>query len=113
MFSKPNAETRRARRSAEQGFFASLGSDVRPTQSIPRGFFNAEDAKVCAEERRGSALRPLRLIRPFSFVAALPRCVLCVSAFLFALVQPAVAAEKLNVLLIISDDLRDTVGCYG
>ena len=26
---------------------------------------------------------------------------------------PAAAAEKLNVLLIISDDLRDTVGCYG
>jgi len=25
----------------------------------------------------------------------------------------AAAAEKLNVLLIVSDDLRDTVGCYG
>lgn len=26
---------------------------------------------------------------------------------------PALAAEKLNVLLIIADDLRDTVACYG
>ncbi|HOW74067.1 MAG TPA: sulfatase [Phycisphaerae bacterium] len=27
--------------------------------------------------------------------------------------SPTLAAQKLNVLLIISDDLRDTVGCYG
>ncbi len=37
--------------------------------------------------------------------------VLCVLGLLFAL--PAFAAERLNVLLIIADDLRDTVGCYG
>src|SRR5512136_159886 len=30
-----------------------------------------------------------------------------------AAASPCLAAEKLNVLLIISDDLRDTVGCYG
>lgn len=29
------------------------------------------------------------------------------------LVVPGRAAERLNVLLIIADDLRDTVGCYG
>lgn len=32
---------------------------------------------------------------------------------LLAALAPALAAEKLNVLLIISDDLRDTVNCYG
>lgn len=31
---------------------------------------------------------------------------------LLVALSPALAAEKLNVLLIISDDLRDTVGCY-
>src|SRR6185295_948204 len=54
-------------------------------------------------------------------VAALPPCVLRVSALnpihlillLLLVLTPAFAAEKLNVLLIISDDLRDTVGCYG
>src|SRR5204863_2116018 len=40
------------------------------------------------------------------------RSVACVLSFLLA-VSPARAAEKLNVLLIISDDLRDTVHCYG
>jgi|SRR5581483_11578606 len=40
-------------------------------------------------------------------------------SFLFTLVAallavaPLVAADRMNVLLIISDDLRDTVGCYG
>jgi len=34
-------------------------------------------------------------------------------AALLLLALPFYAAEKLNVLLIISDDLRDTVGCYG
>jgi uncharacterized sulfatase len=34
-------------------------------------------------------------------------------ALLWCGLLPAAAAEKLNVLLIISDDLRDTVGCYG
>ena len=29
------------------------------------------------------------------------------------LLMPLAAAEKLNVLLIVADDLRDTVGCYG
>jgi uncharacterized sulfatase len=33
--------------------------------------------------------------------------------FACALAATAAAAEKLNVLLIIADDLRDTVGCYG
>ena len=37
---------------------------------------------------------------------------LCVSAFL-ATSLLAEAAEKPNVLLIVADDLRDTVGCYG
>ena len=32
---------------------------------------------------------------------------------LLMVLSPALAAEKLNVLLIISDDLRDSVGCYG
>ncbi|MDW8310193.1 MAG: sulfatase, partial [Verrucomicrobiales bacterium] len=32
---------------------------------------------------------------------------------LLGLLLPATGAERLNVLLIISDDLRDTVGCYG
>src|ERR1051325_8050832 len=37
-----------------------------------------------------------------------------VSAALFlAGLSHSLAADKLNVLLIISDDLRDTVGCYG
>ena len=36
-----------------------------------------------------------------------------VLAFAFLVVPTIFAAEKLNVLLIISDDLRDTVGCYG
>ena len=30
-----------------------------------------------------------------------------------AIFTSAFAADKLNVLLIVSDDLRDTVGCYG
>ena len=34
-------------------------------------------------------------------------------ALLLAALLPARAAEKLNVLLILADDLRDTVGCYG
>ncbi len=34
-------------------------------------------------------------------------CFLCLPSVL------AAAVEKLNVLLIVSDDLRDTVGCYG
>lgn len=37
---------------------------------------------------------------------------LCLLIVLVAVVT-AGAAERLNVLLIISDDLRDTVGCYG
>ena len=37
---------------------------------------------------------------------------LCLSIALAAGVT-AGGAEKLNMLLIISDDLRDTVGCYG
>ncbi|MGZ5544733.1 MAG: sulfatase-like hydrolase/transferase, partial [Limisphaerales bacterium] len=37
---------------------------------------------------------------------------LCLWSFL-VLALNAGAAEKLNVLYIISDDLRDTVGCYG
>jgi uncharacterized sulfatase len=32
---------------------------------------------------------------------------------LATLVSPSRAAERLNVLLIVSDDLRDAVGCYG
>ncbi len=36
---------------------------------------------------------------------------LCLSLLL--LVQTALCGPKLNVLLIVSDDLRDTVGCYG
>ncbi len=40
------------------------------------------------------------------------RTVPCFFLSLLAIL-PAMAAEKLNVLLIISDDLRDTVGCYG
>lgn len=35
------------------------------------------------------------------------------SAVLLAAASQASAAEKPNVLLIVSDDLRDTVGCYG
>src|SRR5438552_4077526 len=35
------------------------------------------------------------------------------SFFLFSSFSAAVAGEKLNVLWMISDDLRDTVGCYG
>ena len=34
-------------------------------------------------------------------------------ATIFCFALHAGAAEKLNVLYIISDDLRDTVGCYG
>ena len=34
-------------------------------------------------------------------------CFLCLPSVL------AAAAGKLNILLIVSDDLRDTVGCYG
>lgn len=38
----------------------------------------------------------------------------CAVVFLLsALSLPVAGAEKLNVLLIIADDLRDTVGCYG
>ena len=40
------------------------------------------------------------------------RTVSCVFLLLLAAL-PAGAAEKLNVLLIISDDLRDTIHCYG
>jgi iduronate 2-sulfatase len=40
------------------------------------------------------------------------RSIACVFALLFAAYRSQ-AAEKLNVLLIISDDLRDTVHCYG
>lgn len=36
----------------------------------------------------------------------------CCCAAMLAL-SPVLAAEKLNVLLVVSDDLRDTVGCYG
>ncbi len=36
-----------------------------------------------------------------------------VGFLLATLSLPCIAAQKLNVLLIISDDLRDTVGCYG
>jgi iduronate 2-sulfatase len=38
---------------------------------------------------------------------------LCVSALSFAGRSTQAAQPKLNVLYIISDDLRDTVGCYG
>ena len=36
-----------------------------------------------------------------------------ICAFVALLCGHAVAAGKPNVLLIMSDDLRDTVGCYG
>src|SRR5438093_27484 len=84
---------------------ALLCTAVHPTQSISRGFLNAKDAKVYAKERRGSALRPLReplrplrLIRPFSRVAALPRCVHRVSA-----VQPAfgIATRPVRFVLML------------
>lgn len=45
---------------------------------------------------------------PFAFL-----CVVCASALLCATHQSADAAARLNVLLIVADDLRDTVGCYG
>ena len=38
---------------------------------------------------------------------------LLASALLFATITTSFAADKLNFLLIIADDLRDTVGCYG
>lgn len=46
-------------------------------------------------------------------IVSAPLRVLCASALLLTTLNSAPAAEKLNVLLIISDDLRDTVGCYG
>src|SRR5262245_8138216 len=39
------------------------------------------------------------------------RIVWCI--FLLMLSAPSIAADKLNLLLVISDDLRDTVHCYG
>lgn len=45
-------------------------------------------------------LQPAEFMKPFF-------CLLALFAF------TARAAEKLNVLFIMSDDLRDTVGCYG
>src|SRR6476619_6189405 len=52
----------------------------------------------------------IKLIRTKQVIAM--RTVLC--AFLLVLMAlPAGAAQKLNVLLIVSDDLRDTVHCYG
>lgn len=38
---------------------------------------------------------------------------LCFCAFFLLALAATAAVERLNVLLIISDDLRDTVGCYG
>ncbi|HVJ69142.1 MAG TPA: sulfatase-like hydrolase/transferase, partial [Caulifigura sp.] len=40
-------------------------------------------------------------------------CLLKASAVLFATVGQAAAAEKPNVLLILVDDLKPTLGCYG
>lgn len=52
----------------------------------------------------GAASQPAFGIRPLAFFIVL---------LLAACARSASAAEKLNVLLVISDDLRDTVGCYG
>ena len=65
---------------------ANLCTAVRTLPSVPRGFFNAENAEVFAEERRGKWLCGLcenlcALCVEFGagdLVAASPRCVLCV-----------------------------------
>lgn len=44
--------------------------------------------------------------------SSIARFALALTGMLIA-VSPAFAADKLNVLLIISDDLRDAVNCYG
>lgn len=49
----------------------------------------------------------LRVFRSSGFELSLA------ALLLLALLSQVPAAEKLNVLLIIADDLRDTVGCYG
>src|SRR4051812_43024089 len=58
------------------------------------------------------ALSFLSLIPNFSWVLRLTLVLLTGSAVYF-LPPSAPAAQKLNVLLIISDDLRDTVSCYS
>jgi len=72
--------------------------------------FNAEDAKVAAEKRGGSRFFFATFARTFASSALNPARVVLL---LLVALSPALAAEKLNVLLIIADDLRDTVGCYG
>src|SRR4051794_32292579 len=47
------------------------------------------------------------------WLARLALCVLFFPGACALSANSAGAAEKLNVLLIISDDLRDTVHCYG
>jgi len=60
---------------------------------------------------------PLRFVfRTPHSALRIPKSALRISGLLSvlaALLLPCGAAQKLNVLLIISDDLRDTVGCYG
>src|SRR5262245_17055449 len=65
---------------------------------------------ACARPQRHRQWLNTKLLQTKQVIAM--RTVLGVFLLLLAAL-PASAAEKLNVLLIISDDLRDTVHCYG
>src|ERR1043165_7179745 len=62
--------------------------------------------RVAAHSSSSAALRSQTLLHRSH------RAALCIVLLLLS-VQHSRAAEKRNVLLIISDDLRDTVHCYG
>jgi uncharacterized sulfatase len=68
-------------------------------------------ARPCEKQSARRRLPRPRRSRSQFFSASVRLSVLCLFALL--LVLPIFAAERLNVLLIIADDLRDTVGCYG
>ena len=75
---------------------------AKPEQMRP----DADGRKAQRSPKARNLYSNLRVLRAFAQLVS-------GTILLLASLSPALAVEKVNVLLIIADDLRDTIGCYG